>query len=178
MRVHGSLDVKKNLMVGGAFDRPFNHYQDQKPSGTVGGALTAGAWNERTLNTELHDGIGTGLTGSRITLGPGIYHVEASAPGFRVGVHKLRIVDTIFNQVNLVGQSVASSAASSGHEVATVVGRFTITQTTDIALEHFIENNASTSDAGVPTSASGVVEVYAELLIWQISPTDTGEIIA
>ena len=69
----------------------FLHLQDQKTSGTEGGNFTSGAWNTRTLNTEVTDTIGSTLSSNQFTLPAGTYYIEASAPAYSVGRHLSRL---------------------------------------------------------------------------------------
>lgn len=169
MKVHGSLDVR------GGFDRPFVHFQYQLDSGTVGGNMTAGAWNVRNLNTTVFQNNAdmNNQSGGAMTLPAGHYYIEAYAATFRTGKNRLRVRDSGFNVVLLLGPSLDANTTD-GNSMAYVGGRFHIGAATDVQVEHYITTHTGTSDAGTPTSASGISEVYADIKVWKISPEGDG----
>lgn len=179
MQVRGALVVEGSLVAKGGIVIPFAHFQDQKDSGTNGGALTAGAWNERNLNTEIFNDIANvfltnpGPTNSRITLPNGTYHIEVSAPSHRTDQNRLRLRDAINGVTLLLGPSLESDTADSTANLATVKGRVEVgASSMEIAVEHYITTSqaggAAGTDAGKAVSATAVSEVYMEVFIWLI----------
>ena len=60
----------------------FGLWQDQKASGTAGGDFTSGAWQTRTLNTEVFNTItGSALAANQVTLPAGTYFLLGAAQG-------------------------------------------------------------------------------------------------
>ena len=83
---------------------PMMHVQDQKPSGTDGGASVAGD-NPRDLNTVLtNEIVGASLSSNEITLPAGKYWVDAESPMYGADQSKVNIVssagDTLLFGVN------------------------------------------------------------------------------
>ena len=65
---------------------------DVKSSGNNGGTFTSGAWQTRDLNTLTGNANNRiGVASNQITLQAGKYLIEASAPAFSVGYHRVRI---------------------------------------------------------------------------------------
>lgn len=89
--------------------------EDQKSAGTNGGTFTSGAWQTRTLNTEVYDPSGLmGLASNQFT--PTVNGwVEWSAPARGVGAHKTRLY-------NVTGASVVAYGSSAYAESSTAVG--------------------------------------------------------
>lgn len=166
VKVHG------NLFVDGPFAeaRKLAHFRDVKSSGTVGGTLTAGAWNTRTINTsETNDISGASLAANQITLPAGTYFISAAAVAHDVGKHRLRLYDVTNNAVLLQGFNAQSGTINDLTSIAEVKGIFTFTSSRVIRLEHYITTSSSTRDAGDPSSLAGISEVYSDIVIWKVS---------
>lgn len=149
---------------------PLLHVREQQASGTNGGDFNSGAWQTRTLNTSVTNQIpGAGVAANRITLTTGTYFCAASAPANRVDNHKLKLRDVTNGADVLIGQSESCpSSVGFGGGVATVNGLFTVTGPTDFELQHQCGTTRLVSGLGI-ASAFGVVEVYAEALIWKLA---------
>lgn len=145
------------------------HVRDEKSAGTAGGGAAATTWNLRTLNTELTNEItGASLASNQITLAAGTYEIRATAPARKVDRHKLRLQNITDASTELVGMSAHATSIDSGVTMASLFGRFTLTATKVLELQHFTQTLSNTNGLGVETNAS-VVEVYADVVIEKIS---------
>lgn len=137
---------------------------DEKSAGTSGGTFTSGAWRTRDLNTERADPGGYASVGSnQITLAAGTYRAWFSAPAFSVNRHKTRLQD-ITNTVTLIVGS--SEYAASLPSLSVGMGRFTLSGTTTIELQHYCQITRSTDGFGIESNFA-VVEVYAQIIFWR-----------
>jgi len=142
--------------------------EDQKTSGTAGGTFTSGAWQTRTLNTEVLNGIsGASLASNQITLPAGTYDVRFVAPAAGVSLHKAKICDITHSTDLIIGSSediynTASVTKSTGF------GRFVLSGETVIELQHYCSATGSTQGFGQACGFS-VVEVYAHVEIQKIA---------
>jgi hypothetical protein len=131
--------------------------QDQKTSGTAGGATVATTWTTHILNTEVVDTAGIAAIASNlVTLQPGHYTAEwAMTIGTNPGINRTRLRNTTANTT--LGQSVNAlgTAMSAG------VAEFELTVASDIALQYYA---AAVQAAGLGNALStGDVEVYATI---------------
>jgi hypothetical protein len=148
---------------------PFLHVREEQPSGTAGGSSTASTWQQRVLNTVKTNGIpGASLAANQITLPAGTYYAEASAPCYAAAACKARLRNATNSATAVVGESVQFPAAASVGGRMRVSGRFTLTASSALQLEQFVNSATATTGLGVPTN-SGEVEVYAEVKIWKIA---------
>ena len=118
------------------------HIQDQKPSGTNGGTLTASTWNKRTLNTILTNNItGSSLSNNAITLPAGTYYAEGFSVGTAVNKHKVKLQNTSNNTVLLHGSSENDSVTS----FSTVSGKFILASTSNLEMQHYCTTTKASS---------------------------------
>lgn len=155
--------------AGGAA-RQFVVAREEQTSGTSGGTPSAGSsWLTRVLNTLAVNTItGASLSSNQITLPAGTYQVHASGPAYRVDLHKARLYNVTGSAVLIVGTSEYSiNDPAVGATRSFVRGVFTLSGTSAIRLEQFFQT-AVANGQGRATSASGVVEVYSEILIEKV----------
>lgn len=145
------------------------HVRDEKASGTDGGAFNNGAWQTRTLNTTSTNTIsGASLASNQITLPAGTFEIDASAPGFLVREHKVRLQNITDGTTVLVGTSEFTLNTDTVQTRSTVKGRFTLAGSKVLELQHRCNTTRAGNGFGA-ASSFGVVEVYAEVLIRQVS---------
>lgn len=147
--------------------RPLLHLQDQKTSGTAGGTFTSGAWQTRTLNTEVTDEIGSTLSTNQFTLPAGTYEIQASCPAYKTGSHKAKLRNVTDTSDVLLGSSEYSDSGNNIQTRATVAGRFTIAAAKTFEIQHQAASTRATDGFGF--AASFGTEIYAEVLIWRVA---------
>lgn len=138
--------------------------QEQQTSGTNGGTLTAATWNVRTVNTEVHDtGNHATISAGTITLAAGTYRVRASAVQYFCQRGQLRLQNTTDGVTLCIGICVTDNAVNDVESVTLdMVGRFTITATKTLQLQHWVSATGASSGAGVARAgAAGVNECYS-----------------
>lgn len=145
--------------------------REEQPAGTNGGTFTAGAWQTRTINTEVFDsdGICT-LPGSNvIRLLAGTYEYRISAPASFVSGHKCRLYDVTAGAV-VVGSSGTTEAANVDptNTRSFDSGRFTISSSNDFRVEHRAKVTKATDGFGYPSNF-GEVEVYTVAEFWRVA---------
>jgi len=145
-------------------------FADQKTSGTNGGTFTSGAWQTRTLNTTVYNGItSASLSSNQISLPAGTYNVIAFAPvGDTVQNHQARLQNITDTATTLTGTSIAAFDASSAIPInqSVVMGVFTIAGTKTFELQHQCALTKTTDGFGV--AAGFGTEVYAQITITKI----------
>ena len=151
---------------------PLLHVQDEKTNGTDGGTFTLGDWRDRTLNSTAETNEITGATAgaTSISLPAGIYFAEWSAPGFFVDSHKSRLQDTTNGTTLLFGSAEFSDNTAGGHSSNRSVGcgRFTLSGTATLEVQHRSSATQATNGFGAPASF-GQIEVYTILKVWRLS---------
>lgn len=157
------IDVPSNAEV---MHSGYMHIQDQRASGTAGGASTATAMT-RTLNPVVSNTIsGASLAANVITLPAGKYRVRAES---------MAVADTVAGHITPYLQNTTDGVkaliglrAYTGVGIAanpTVSGRFEITATKTFTLVNQY-SAANANGLGLPASF-GYTEVYANVEIWK-----------
>jgi hypothetical protein len=165
--------VHSTPMNGEVLNKPFMHVQHQEPSGTDGGASTAGD-NIRTLNTVLTNEIsGASLGSNLVTLPAGEYYAEAVST-FQVGGSASKLARNVLRDetadVDLVqGENVGATnvAGSTVSQLCPVAGKFTLTTTSTISVTT-VTDYSDADGFGRANSFSGRNEVYTDLRIWKL----------
>jgi hypothetical protein len=141
--------------------------EDQKASGTDGGGITT-SWATRDINTEVSDvGENAVVAASLITLQPGTYRFNISAPAYFCYEHQIRLYNITDAVVERYGTSANTSAAA-GYAVtrSECKGRFTIGAATQFKIEHIATNARATDGLGKAGSFGGT-EIYAQAEFWK-----------
>lgn len=159
--------------------------QDQKASGTGGGAATTGAWTTAVLNTSVINTIdGASLASNKITLpgsadNPRTYLVHAAKTFLMTANSRVRIKTADDDSIikwglqarvgNYDANSDQSSVASSTLTVFDVIGP--ITAPTDFIMQYRVSEEPGGSNYGLgnATSLSSTPEVYATVSILDLS---------
>lgn len=141
---------------------------DQKASGTVGGAATAGDITAiRTINTVESNNIqGSSLASNIITLPAGTYQVDISAPFINTGGVSLLLWNDTDSTYTL--QSINCSTGTSVVVTPRIIGQFTITTAKNFKLRYFVNSTSSTQDLG-PAIAIGRPEIYTRALFKKVA---------
>lgn len=145
----------------------FLHIQDQKASGNAGGTFTSGSWQTRTLNTEVTDEIGSTLSSNQFTLPAGTYYIEALLSAYQVANHKAKLYNATDTADVIIGTNGHTSSSNNVISWSHVNGRFTIAAQKTFELQHRCQTSKATDGYGLANSFS-VVEIYADVKIWQI----------
>lgn len=169
----GTSGIANWVQVGGisGISSPFIHIQDQKAAGTNGGIASAGILNQtRVLNTVLANTIiGASLNTSTniITLPAGKYRIETKVPSYNTTNNKAFLYNVTDTAYTLNGLNAYGSSAQ---EYAFIYGEFTISSSKDFTIRHYINTvQGLSTDFGVATNISGVLEVYSDVIIWKLN---------
>jgi hypothetical protein len=150
---------------GGAED--YILIRDEKPSGTHGGTFTLGAWQTRTLNTEVEDTGGhASLAANQITLAAGTYRVRAHCPAYLVNKHKCKLYNVTDASDIIIGTSELTATTDNGYSRSFLEGRFTIAAPKVIELQHRGIVTKTTTGFGVGINIL-VIEVYSVVEFWK-----------
>ena len=151
------------------FEGSLLHIQDQKASGTGGGSFANSSWQTRVLNTVLTNEItGASLSSDTITLPAGTYFCEGWATAYYCNLNKAKLRKTNGTATDiLIGSSEVAGASIGFTSKSHISGRFELTEESTIILQHYC--NTEGGSYGLATSITGVVEVYSDIKIWQIS---------
>lgn len=141
---------------------------DQKAQNTAGGGFTSGAWQLRTLNTKqqtdpLDDVVS--LAASVFTLTkPGTYFIKASAPGYNVDGHQIRLNNT----TNGVTYEGTTEYAPTGIQSRSFAGaKITILSgSINFQLEHRCITTKATDGFGRQANITN--EIYSVVEIWRV----------
>jgi hypothetical protein len=137
---------------------------DQKAQNTSGGTFTSGAWRTRDLNTEVNDSDGiVSVASNQMTLGAGTYRIIAYAPGYNVNFHQTRLYNITDSSVVLLGSSEYADNTSISYGKSFVVGRFTLSASKVLELQHIC--SATKPDNGFGVQANHASEIYAAVVL-------------
>ena len=148
---------------------PALHVEDHKASGTNGGTFTSGAWRTRDLNTVATNEIsGASLATNQITLPAGTYKINARAPAFQVQPHTARLFNIAGSAVLLEG-STEGSWSTSGVTNSKIIGKFTLTVSSNLEIQHYGKSTILTNGFGQTAAIVGKNEVYTQVYIEKLS---------
>lgn len=165
----GDAAAGKFLTAAGTWEAtgaPHAVLEEQQAQGTHAGTLTAGVNHVRALNTEVYDPYSiVSLASSTITLQPGTYVVQWSAPAVWVHSHQ----SYFYNAGTGVTLGVGSSEYSpvdTAQTRSTGICRFTIAAAATFRLSTKGEVTKTTS--GLGTAVNLATEVYTRVEIWKV----------
>jgi len=144
------------------------YIKDVKSSGTAGGTFTAGAWQTRDLNTLEGDTEFVSLSSNQVTLSPGKYEIEASAPAFIVNYHKLKLRDITNSADAIIGQSRYCDQGNIVENLANLESTIEITSSITFEIQHRCSTTKAGDGFGI-ASSFGVDEIYTTLKIKKVS---------
>lgn len=142
---------------------------DEKTSGTAGGSSTANTWKTRDINTEKFDeGLNCSISSNQFTLSAGKYYIQALVPHYHVGQARARLRNITDSIDVLYSQSDYVDNGSPGTQLNCVIlGSFEISAPTVFEIQSYVSDTGSTNRLGVPTSISGVPEIYTVVELWK-----------
>lgn len=162
----GTLGFKYSMDIIGDF-AIFRHAVDGNA-----GTFTQGAWTARDLNeTVVNEITGASLDSNKITLPAGIFRIKASAPGFVVKCHRIRLWNNTDSSADLLGTSEASgywSASRLATSCSMIIGYLTLTAAKDFYIQHRCSRTQSVFGLGKSAAFSGVDDVYSIVEIEKI----------
>nr|WP_315401796.1 hypothetical protein [uncultured Duganella sp.] len=159
-----SLDTTNwQLISSGALPRL--HVQEQRAANTQSATiLTANSWSQRILNTQVFNSIaGSSLGSDTIILPPGTYQCDISAPTLNSSGHRLRLYNVTAASNLIMGLS-HYTFSTNVTERAFLKGRFTLTATSTLRIDHFSQANTY----GGSSSGSGAAEIYTDAVFEQL----------
>lgn len=140
--------------------------KDVKANGTAGGTPVAGSWIDRDLNTIEGSVDFISVNTNQITLQPGTYEIEASAPVFSVDNARIRLQNVTDGTTDIIGTSnFERSASDFGVTHITLQGTIVLNSTKTFELQNWVENSPSNLGFGVSTTANSIDEVYTMVKI-------------
>ncbi len=141
---------------------------DEKADNTDAPTFTTGAWRTRELNTKNDpEGI-VSLASNQMTLEPGEYAIEASAPVWKVAGHQVRLYNITAAALIAQGSSSIQNTTVEATTRSFVQARFTLTVQSVIELQHYCQTTTG-SGMGISTASITVgVEVYAQVKITKL----------
>ena len=141
------------------------YIKDVKSANTAGGDFVLGDWRKRDLNDLSGDTEFISINSSQFTLQPGKYEIEASAPCYLVGQHKIKLRNITDSTDDIIGQSdYAGTTASSSGSNGNLTGTITITSITIYEIQHQALTTRNTDGFGVQSNM-GVSEIYTTVKV-------------
>lgn len=132
--------------------------RDEKSSGTAGGTFTSGAWQTRDLNTEVTDTGGhASVASNQITLAAGTYRCNIMCPAVGVATHQAKLYNTTDTADIILGMNAESTGSAIG-SYSIITGRFTITASKVLEVQHRCE--ATVAGSGFGFASGWGTEVY------------------
>jgi len=157
--------------AGGAGMPPMLHVQDQKPTGTPGGAsvvsTSSSGVKRPNPTTVLVNEIGASVSSNGLIIDPGKYYVECTAP-FSVtsGSARLIIFDEEAGDVLLRGSAIYL-ASNTYSTFATVSGMFEIADPADISIRYQCPVAQAIQGLGRQSDLTPY-EIYTDLKLWKL----------
>ncbi len=151
----------------------FIHIQERVTASGLSGSFTENGWRTRVLNLIVDDGTGAvTLNSNQISLPAGTYEVEIKCPSFNVSRNVARLQNITDASTLLVGEG--GSFSSGITDVAFINGRFSITGTKTIEIQHWCQATRSNDGFGLafggePTTIDAAVdEIYCDAKFYKI----------
>jgi hypothetical protein len=144
------------------------YIEDLKAANTSGGTFTSGAWQTRTLNTLTGDASFITLASNQFTLQPGTYHIEATAPGYRVSRHKAKLRQTSGTPADIIiGSSEYSDSTNLVASSSRIQRVISISVATTYEIQHQAQVTQTTFGFGVESNFA-VSEIYTQVKITKV----------
>ena len=164
--VDDAVTETKLSALANPFASQLLHVRDEKASAN-GGSCIAGT-QVRTLNTIITNEItGASLSSNRITLPAGTYYIDAQAPAFFCGRHRIFLYNYTDSSNIIIGLHTYSTGNTGGDvNHSFLYGRFTLTAQKEIELHHYTQVVKASNGLGLnPTD--GLTGIFANVLIWR-----------
>lgn len=192
--VKENLRVADNAKFDRGLDSPYLEIIDEKAYGAAGGTFTEADWRTRDLTTLIADDFAESVTlaplaggGGQFTIPAGEYHIDANAPAFSVNEHQARLAD-VTDTAGSFGVSVIDGTsefaadaaqwrdsaeeqmtiAASSQSRSFVTGRFTVTRSTTLELQHRCAVTQDDDGLGSASGFSPFYQTYSIVKMWQV----------
>jgi len=162
------LEIGSVYGGGGGLYASYAKLADEKATTTNGGTFTQGAWQTRDIAEKIDPDNIVIVSGNQITLGTGTYRVIGFCPAYSCGHHQARLYNITNGTVLIVGTSEYAANSDSTVSSSKVVGRFTLSGTKVLELQHRCAATQATTGFG-GANGFGLNEVYSVLEIWKES---------
>jgi hypothetical protein len=163
-RTHFEINARPTIIVSAPFVKVHETYS----SGTSVGQSTIGSYLKRALNAIESDTAGlASLSSNQVVLSAGTYEFEAEAFGYAIDGHKLRLFNATDSVSIETGVSAYARASNSVANLATVKGKFVLSGSKALELQHRIETANSTNGWGRPTTF-GDVEAFSNIVFKKV----------
>jgi len=140
--------------------------RDKKTQGTNGGTFTAGDWRTRDLTEELADTANiASLSSNAITLAAGTYCCFISCPAWKVTGNQARLYDNTHSTMLLAGTPEMAYNEANGYSRSIVVGRFTLTSTSELLIQH--QGQVTCAIYGFGCAMNWTDEIYTVAEFWR-----------
>ncbi len=200
--VKNQLRVNDDAVFDKGLDASYMEIIDSKLPGTAGGGFTQGDWRTRDLTTTIKTGFATSITlavsagdGGQFVIPAGEYYIEASAPASNVNEHTARIADvtdlagefgatvvtgtaefaadiTKWRDSTGSGAGSAMTVAASGQTRSIMTGRFTVTRSTTLELQHRCSVTQAADGFGGDNNFYVTNNIYSIVKMWQVRQDD------
>jgi hypothetical protein len=137
---------------------------DNKTPGTNGGTFTKDIWNTRDLNNIDFNVAFLSINSNIITIDPGIYVINVTAPSCNVQSSQIRLRNITNNTFTLGSNSYSSNGITTN---CNLVSRFEFDVQTQFDIQHICERTIPSIGFG-RASGYGTNEVYTMLFIEKI----------
>lgn len=139
---------------------------EEYSTGSNAGTAEVG-WQTRTLNSARGSNRPyVTLHNNEFTLTKGTYTLFASAPGYRVRNHRVRIYNVTEDRVELHGDSHFSNSSQT---VAAVTGFLIVTRAPQTyRLDHYCQTRRTNSGLGLAVGVAGANEQYAHVRLQRL----------
>jgi len=142
--------------------------KDLKSNGVPGGNYNNGlTWQTRDLNTIEGNASFVSLSANQFILSPGEYIIEATAPGYSINLHRIRLRNITTSSTIALGSNEYAWSGGQGYTTSYLFSTFTITSTCNFEIQHHGES-AFSNGLGGASNASGVQEQYTQVKITKL----------
>ena len=163
----GNAQVAIVMLAQDTLYSDYIRIEDQKAQYTSGGTFTASAWQTRDLNTEVTDtGSHASVSSNQISLSAGTYRCLIVCPCMQVDANQSRLYNISGSSVLILGSNAYSSSTNPfALSISIIKGRFTITATKTIEVQHYC--GTTRASYGFGTELNIGTEVYTIAEFWK-----------
>lgn len=144
------------------------HVRDEKAASAAGGSSAAADWTQtRVLNTVVTNTMaGASLSSNQITVLPGTYDFEITAPASGSNAHQAalyNVTDSTYARIGTV------EYAGSGAQTSSIVkGRIVLTAAKTFSVRHYTATATASSGLGLGVTNNGQPTVFTEVIFRKV----------